>query len=103
MGAATIVSVLRVMARDGTPSAGSGAGNVNVQATCTGGYCGDADYLVWRYVDAATEGSAVFDATTARQGITTWPLKRGWYRVVFYFDDGYQLLALSAPFRVIAP
>ncbi len=80
-----------------------GAGNVNVQATCTGGYCGDADYLVWRYVDAATEGSAVFDATTASQGVTTWPLKRGWYRVVFYFDDGYQLLALSAPFRVIAP
>lgn len=78
-----------------------GAGNVDVQATCTGGYCGDADYLVWRYVDTAVQGSAVFDATTAREGATTWPLKRGWYRVVFYFDDGYQLLAVSAPFRVV--
>ena len=33
-----------------------GAGNVAGQATCTGGYCGDGDYLVWRYVDTAVEG-----------------------------------------------
>jgi hypothetical protein len=78
-----------------------GAGNVDVQATCTGGYCGDADYLVWRYVDTAVQGTATFDAQTAREGVTTWPLKRGWYRVVLYFDDGYQLLAVSAPFRVV--
>jgi hypothetical protein len=78
-----------------------GAGNVAVQETCTGGYCGDGDYLVWRYVDAAVQGSATFDASTAREGATTWPLKQGWYRVVFYFDDGYQLLAASAPFRVV--
>ncbi len=78
-----------------------GAGNVDVQSTCTGGYCGDGDYLVWRYVDTAVAGSAAFDSTTAREGTTTWPLAQGWYRVVFYFDDGYQMLAVSAPFRVV--
>ena len=78
-----------------------GAGNVDLQATCTGGYCGDGDYLVWRYVDTAVAGSATFDGTTAREGKTNWPLAQGWYRVVFYFDDGYQLLAESAPLRVV--
>ena len=78
-----------------------GAGNVDIQSTCTGGYCGDGDYLVWRYVETGVAGSTMFDGTTGREGKTTWPIPQGWYRVVFYFDDGYQLLAVSAPFRVV--
>ncbi len=58
-------------------------------------------HLVWRYVDTAVAGSGVFDASTAREGTTTWPLPQGWYRVVDDFDDGYPSLAVSAPFRVV--
>lgn len=77
-----------------------GVSNVGIAAECTGGYCGQADYLLWAYTRTAVEGSLVIDAT-ANPGTTAWPLRAGWYRVAVYFDDGYALLAQSIPFRVV--
>lgn len=78
-----------------------GAGNVGQSADCTGGYCGAAGYLVWRYTGTAVEGTATFDAASAQVGKAAWPLPPGWYRIAMYFDDGYALLAVSAAFRVV--
>ena len=78
-----------------------GVSNVGVAADCTGGYCGQADYLIWGYTRTAVEGSLTIDAT-AQPGTTEWPLKAGWYRLTYYFDDGYALVAQSEPFRVIS-
>ena len=77
-----------------------GAGNVAQSADCTGGYCGAGGYLLWGYTGTLVEGSTVLDGT-AQAGATTWPLRAGWYRMALYFDDGYSLLAVSDPFRVI--
>lgn len=48
----------------------------------------------------AVGGTRTFDAT-AQVGTTSWTLPQGWYRIAMYFDDGYALLAVSQPFRVI--
>ncbi|MBF8291002.1 MAG: hypothetical protein HW391_1970 [Chloroflexi bacterium] len=77
-----------------------GAGNVDQSAGCTGGYCGAGGYLLWGYTETAVAGATVFDAS-AEVGTTSWPLGAGWYRTAMYFDDGYALLAVSAPFRVV--
>jgi endonuclease/exonuclease/phosphatase family metal-dependent hydrolase len=77
-----------------------GVSNVGVATDCTGGYCGQADYFVWDYTRTAVEGLLVIGAG-AQPGTTEWPLKAGWYRATYYFDDGYALVAQSAPFRVV--
>lgn len=77
-----------------------GAGNVDQSADCTGGYCGAGGYLLWTYTGTTVEGSTTID-TTAQAGKVTWPLPPGWYRMAMYFDDGYALLAVSEPFRVV--
>jgi hypothetical protein len=46
------------------------------------------------------EGSTTIDSS-AQVGKTTWPLPPGWYRMAMYLDDGYALLAVSEPFRVV--
>ena len=79
-----------------------GAGNVDQSADCTGGYCGAGGYLIWTYTQTAVEGTTTLDASSAQVGKTTWPLTHGWYRISMFFDDGYSLLAVSAPFQVIA-
>ena len=77
-----------------------GAGNVDQSADCTGGYCGAGGYLLYTYTGTAVDGSTAFDAS-AQAGATSWPLRAGWYRIAMYFDDGYSLLGVSAPFRVV--
>jgi hypothetical protein len=82
----------------GMYKAGKGA---QVQADdCTGGYCSNLHYLLYEYTGATIEGTTRFDETSW-PGYTTWPLGPGKYRVRFLLDDGYKLIAISAPFRIV--
>lgn len=60
--------------------------------------------LAWTYVDALPEGTTRLDAATVTWG---WPLDPGDYVIRLIRDDGYDVLAESAPFtvesRVVVP
>jgi endonuclease/exonuclease/phosphatase family metal-dependent hydrolase len=68
---------------------------------CNAGYCGNGHYLLYEYTGASIEGSTRFDAYSS-PGYATWPLKRGWYEIRLLMDDGYRLLGISLPFKVVA-
>jgi hypothetical protein len=55
------------------------------------------DMLAWGYVRARSSGALDLGAATAESG---WPLPPGRYVVRFLEDDGFALLAESAPFAV---
>jgi exonuclease III len=55
------------------------------------------DMITWGYVGARSSGALKLGATTAEAG---WPLPPGRYVVRFLEDDGFALLAESAPFAV---
>lgn len=55
------------------------------------------DSLAWGYVGARSSGTLALGAPTAESG---WPLPPGRYVVRFLKDDGFELLAESAPFTV---
>jgi endonuclease/exonuclease/phosphatase family metal-dependent hydrolase len=68
--------------------AGDGAENSHAE-TCNTGYCGNGNYLLFKYTRATVEGS-----TAIR------PLKPGRYDVRLLLDDGYRRAAISEPFEV---
>ena len=53
---------------------------------------------LWRYIDARIFGSARFKA----EATGNWPLPPGRYRVTLCVDDGYDCLATTRAFRVVA-
>jgi hypothetical protein len=55
--------------------------------------------LAWTYVDALPDGMKRLDAATVTWG---WPLAPGDYVIRLVRDDGYDVLAESAPFKVMA-
>ena len=54
-------------------------------------------YLAWAHVDARIEGETALDAP---QAVAGWPLPAGRYVARLMTDDGYELLAESAPFEI---
>jgi hypothetical protein len=76
------------------------AGNGPRKEDCDGGYCGNLGYQIYVYTNATVEGTTRFD-TYASIGYTSWPLGPGRYRIRMLKDDGYQLLATSARFRIL--
>jgi exonuclease III len=56
-------------------------------------------YLAWAHVDAQIEGTMTLDASHAVSG---WPLAAGRYVARLMTDDGFELLAESAPFEIRA-
>ena len=68
---------------------------------CDAGYCRNWNYKWYRYTGARIQGTTTF-GPNAEVGYGSWPLKRGLYEIRLLADDGYRLLAVSAPFRVIA-
>ena len=69
--------------------AGDGADHPRAE-NCPTGYCGNGNYIGYRYTQASIEGS-----TTIR------PLKPGRYDVRLLLDDGYTRAAISEPFEVV--
>jgi endonuclease/exonuclease/phosphatase family metal-dependent hydrolase len=67
---------------------------------CDATYCRNWRYLRYVYTDARVEGSTRFGPGSL-VGYGDWPLKRGWYEIRLQADDGYRLLAVSEPFRVV--
>jgi endonuclease/exonuclease/phosphatase family metal-dependent hydrolase len=67
---------------------------------CDAGYCGNWRYLLYGYADSKVQGSTRFGPGSF-PGYAEWPLKRGWYEIRMFADDGYRLLAVSPPFRVL--
>jgi hypothetical protein len=62
------------------------------------GYVPDYDGgLTWLYVNALPEGSLRLDAATSE---ALWPIPPGSYVARLLKDDGYEVLAESAPFEV---
>lgn len=55
------------------------------------------DYLAYCYIGARSSAGLQLDAETAEYG---WPLPPGRYVARLLEDDGYELLAESAPFTV---
>jgi exonuclease III len=53
---------------------------------------------LWRYIDARVFGSAPFKA----EATGNWPLPPGRYRVTLCVDDGFDCLASTEAFRVVA-
>jgi exonuclease III len=53
---------------------------------------------LWRYIDARVFGSAPFKA----EATGNWPLPPGRYRVTLCVDDGFDCLATTDAFRVVA-
>jgi exonuclease III len=53
---------------------------------------------LWRYIDARVFGSAPFKA----EATGNWPLPPGHYRVTLCVDDGFDCLATTQSFRVVA-
>ena len=53
---------------------------------------------LWRYIDARIFGSARFKA----EATGNWPLPPGRYRVTLCVDDGFECLATTQAFRVVA-
>ena len=53
---------------------------------------------LWRYIDARIFGSARFKA----EATGNWPLPPGRYRVTLCVDDGFDCLATTRAFRVVA-
>ena len=53
---------------------------------------------LWRYIDARVVGSAAFKA----EATGNWPLPPGRYRVTLCVDDGFECLATTESFRVVA-
>ena len=78
-----------------------GDGPTKRAAGCNAGYCGNGHYLLYEYTGASIEDSTRFDAYSA-PGYVSWPLRRGWYEIRLLMDDGYRLVAISLPFKVIA-
>jgi exonuclease III len=54
-------------------------------------------YLAWAHVDAEIEGEITLDASHA---VSDWPLAAGRYVARLMADDGFELLAESAPFEI---
>jgi hypothetical protein len=54
-------------------------------------------YLAWNYINARSSGEMQLSETTAREGGTLPP---GRYVARMLLDDGYGLLAESAPFTI---
>jgi hypothetical protein len=54
-------------------------------------------YLAWAHVDARIEGEMRLDASHA---VSDWPLPPGRYVARLMIDDGFELLAESAPFEI---
>ena len=54
-------------------------------------------YLAWNYINARSSGEMQLSAASAREG---WPLPPGRYVARMLLDDGYGLLAESAPFTI---
>jgi exonuclease III len=77
----------------------NGPGNRNDWlAVCDAGAPRDAqDFLTWGYVAARSSGTLALAAPTAEAG---WPLPPGRYVVRLLKDDGFELLAESAPFTI---
>jgi hypothetical protein len=69
---------------------------------CDAVYCRNWDYKWYLYTETRPGGSTSF-GPNAEIGYGTWPLKRGLYEIRLLADDGYRLLAVSRPFRVVAP
>jgi hypothetical protein len=68
---------------------------------CDAGYCRNWNYKWYRYTGARIRGTTTF-GPSAEVGYGSWPLKRGRYEIRLLADDGYRLLAVSEPFRVVA-
>jgi endonuclease/exonuclease/phosphatase family metal-dependent hydrolase len=56
-------------------------------------------YVAWAHVDARIEGETTLDAAHA---VAEWPLPPGRYVASLMTDDGFELLAQSAPFEIRA-
>jgi exonuclease III len=57
-------------------------------------------YLAWAHTGASIEGEIMLDAAHA---VAAWPLPPGRYTASLLADDGFELLAASAPFDIRAP
>jgi hypothetical protein len=58
---------------------------------------GEQNYSAWSYIGARSAGTMQLAAENAAQA---WPLRPGRYVARLLLDDGYALLAKSAPFAV---
>lgn len=67
---------------------------------CNAGSCGNGHYLLYHYTDTLIQGSTLIGPTSL-DGYRSWPLKVGTYEIRFLMDDGYRLLAISDPFKVV--
>ena len=56
-------------------------------------------YLAWAHTGGRIEGEIALDATHAVSG---WPVPPGRYTASLMADDGFQMLAISAPFEILA-
>ena len=68
---------------------------------CDAVYCRNWDYKWYLYTKTRPAGTTSF-GPNAQVGYGTWPLARGLYEIRLFADDGYRLLAVSRPFRVVA-
>jgi len=67
---------------------------------CDAVYCRNWNYKWYLYTRSRIQGSTSF-GPNAEVGYGEWPLKRGRYEIRLFADDGYRLLAVSKPFRVV--
>ena len=79
-----------------TPGRGPGKNAAN----CNAGTCGNGHYLLYHYTGAQIQGSTRIGPGSL-PGYRTWPLKVGRYEIRLLMDDGYRLLAISNPFKVV--
>jgi hypothetical protein len=67
---------------------------------CDAGYCGNWRYLMYAYTHGTVEGSRSI-GPGSHDGYLSWPLPHGNYEIRMFLDDGYRLLAVSKPFRIV--
>ena len=67
--------------------------------TCEAGSCGNTHYMLYEYTHNTIEGTTFFTASSP-VGYASWPLPPGIYEIRMLLDDGFRLLAASAPFKV---
>ena len=67
--------------------------------TCEAGSCGNTHYMLYEYTHNTIEGTTFFTANSP-VGYASWPLPPGTYEIRMLLDDGFRLLAASAPFKV---
>jgi hypothetical protein len=55
--------------------------------------------MLYEYTHNTIEGTTFFTENSP-VGYTTWPLASGTYEIRMLLDDGFRLLATSAPFKI---